>query len=123
MGKILVVDDDEDILDLVGILLPRHGFTVEKVSKFGDTFMQAATFGPDLILLDINIKGCDGKEICKELKSPVSPFKNIPVILFSATTDLEKQTAASGADDFIQKPFDMLELVDKIKKYMSLTAF
>lgn len=115
MQKILVVDDDDDTLDLVGILLPIHGLTVQKVSDGENTLMQTRIFEPDLILLDINIKGCDGKEICKQLKSHDSPFKNIPVILFSAGTDLGKQIAECNADDFIQKPFDLAALVDKIK--------
>ncbi len=117
MQKILVVDDDDDTLDLVGILLPMHGFTVKKVSDSEDTLTQARIFEPDLILLDINIRGRDGKEICKELKSPGSPFKNIPVILFSAGNNLEKQIADCAADDFIQKPFDLAELVNKIRQY------
>ncbi len=115
MGKILVVDDDDDTLDLVGILLPMHGLTVKKLSDGEDTLMQARIFEPDLILLDINIKGRDGKEICKELKSYDSPFKNIPVILFSAGSNLEEQITECNADDFIQKPFDLAELVNKIQ--------
>ncbi len=117
MQKILVVDDDDDTLDLVGILLPMHGLTVKKVSDGEDTLTQTRVFEPDLILLDINIKGRDGKEICKELKSHSSPFKNIPVILFSAGNNLEKQIAECAADDFIQKPFNLSYLVDKIRQH------
>ena len=114
--KILVVDDDADILDLLGILLPKHGFIIKKVIKGEDVLKQASLFAPGLILLDINISG-DGREVCKQLKSPGSLFKNVPVILFSAGCDLEKQMALCKADGFIQKPFDLLELVDKIGQY------
>lgn len=122
MGKILVVEDDADILELVGILLPKHGFTVEKVIKAGDILAQTRMFEPDVILLDINIGGSDGNEICKCLKSHNSLFKTIPVILFSAANDLEKQTVLCGANDFIKKPFELLALVDKIRQYTSIAA-
>ena len=92
MKKILIVDDDADILDLVGILLPTYGFTIKKVINGEDVLKQAGIFNPDLILLDINISG-DGKEICKELKSPRSLFKNVPVVLFSGAFNLEEQMA------------------------------
>jgi DNA-binding response OmpR family regulator len=114
--KILIVDDDTDILELLGILLPKHGFAVKKVTNGVDALRQAGLFAPDLILLDINVMG-DGKEICRQLKSGASPYKNIPVILFSAAGDLEKQMAQSKADGFIQKPFDSLHLVNIIRQH------
>ena len=116
MKKILIVDDDADILDLVGILLPKHGFIIKTLIDSEDAVQQAAIFKPDLILLDINI-GSDGKEICKQLKSPGSLLKNVPVILFSGAGDLEKQMAECKADGFIQKPFDLLQLVDMIRQH------
>ena len=120
MEKILIVEDDPDILDLVGIFLPKYGFTVANVMRGEDTLAQIRIFEPDIILLDINITGTDGRVICKQLKAHASPFKNIPVILFSAACDLEKETAACSANDFIQKPFDILALVDKIKQYTNI---
>jgi DNA-binding response OmpR family regulator len=119
--KILIVDDDTDILELIGILLPKHGFAVKKVTNGEDALKQAGIFAPDLILLDINIMG-DGKEVCRQLKSGGSPYKNIPVILFSAAGDLEKKMAQSKADGFIQKPFDSLQLVNIIRQHTGVIS-
>ena len=122
MEKILIVDDDADILELVGMLLPRHGFAVKKVTNGEDALKQVSSIlAPDLILLDINIMG-DGKEVCRQLKSDGSPYKNIPVILFSAASDLEKHIAQCKAEGFIQKTFDLLELVNTIRQYTTAVS-
>ena len=122
MGRILVVDDDRDILELVDLLLTIKGFTVRSISKAERIVDEIKSFGPDLILLDVNLSGYDGRKICKELKAAGSAFKDIPVILFSAMHDLKFQSLECDASDFVQKPFDTTTLLEKIKKHVRKAA-
>ena len=113
MSRILVVDDDLDILVVMEILLTMKGFEVDVTAKWESTFEKIETFKPNLILLDVLISGNDGRTICKQLKSQDST-KNIPVIMFSAHPSAAATIAEYGADDFIAKPFDVNDLLDKV---------
>jgi DNA-binding response OmpR family regulator len=117
MPKVLIVDDNIYILELLETLLSKHGFEVEKVLHAKETFRTVRLSAPDLILLDIGLAGYDGIQICKELKSNDSKFRDIPVILLSSLADLEKRYLESEANDFIQKPFNTKDLIAKIKRY------
>lgn len=113
MSKVLVIDDDIDILSVMEILLSMQGFTVEVVSKGSLAFEKVETFQPDLILLDVLISGYDGRIICKELKADPKT-KHIPVIMFSAHPGAAATIKDYGADDFIAKPFDVKYLLEKV---------
>jgi DNA-binding response OmpR family regulator len=117
MKKVLIVDDDADILEIVGLLLSTHGFRVTLLPTARDIFQTVKSVCPDVVLLDINIGGLDGRQICKQLKSKESVFNHIPVILFSAMHDLKETYPECDAIDFIPKPFDAHNLVEKIKKH------
>lgn len=114
---ILVADDDIDILDAVGIVLEDEGYTVITTSK-GDEVLEFVEPLPDLYLLDIWMSGQDGKEICQRLKTN-QHTRLIPVILFSANKDTAQIAAEAGADDYLKKPFDIDELLEKVKLYLS----
>ncbi len=113
MARILVVDDDIDILSVMEILLTMKGFEVEVTAKGENTFPKIETFNPDLIILDVLISGHDGRTICKQLKTNEAT-KNIPVIMFSAHPGAAATIADYGADDFISKPFDVNDLIRKV---------
>jgi len=118
MSKILVVDDDLDILVVMEILLSMKGYEVEVTAKWENTFDKIETFKPDLILLDVLISGNDGRVLCKQLKSdPVK--KSIPIIMFSAHPSAAATIKEYGANDFIAKPFDVNDLLAKISKQLS----
>jgi len=114
MGKVLVVDDDKDILTVVKILLTNKGFSVDVTDKWEKTFEKIETFNPDVILLDIALSGQDGREICKRLKAAEST-KHISVVLFSANHNMIQSVAECKANDFIAKPFETEDLVKKIR--------
>ena len=114
MSKILVVDDDIDILSVMEILLKMKGFEVEVTAKGENTFPKIETFKPDIILLDVLISGQDGRNICRKLKSD-NETSRIPVIMFSAHPGAAATIADYGADDFIAKPFDVSKLLTKSK--------
>ena len=119
MKRVLVVDDNIDILQIVKIILENYGFEVAVTAKGEETFSKTVTFNPQLILMDVFLSsGIDGREICKTLKSN-SQTKDIPIILFSAQVKMEDAFKNWGADDFIAKPFEVKELISKIKSHLS----
>ena len=118
MSKILVVDDDTDILSVMEILLTMKGFEVEVTAKGENTFPKINTFKPDLILLDVLISGHDGRTICKQLKSN-EETRHIPVIMFSAHPGAAATITDYGADDFIAKPFDVNNLIQKVNTQLT----
>lgn len=119
MSKILVVDDDLDILVVMEILLSMKGFEVDVTAKWENTFEKIRTFKPNLILLDVLISGNDGRTICKQLKSQVDT-KNIPIIMFSAHPSAAATIREYGADDFIAKPFDVNDLLEKVNTQLTI---
>lgn len=114
--NILVADDDQPIADAVKLILELDDYQVD-ITNDGATIYQLTEDYPDLLLLDIWMSGQDGREICKYLKNK-SDTKNIPIIMISASRDVEKSAKEAGADDFIAKPFEMNELLTKVKKYI-----
>ena len=120
MSKILVVDDDTDILSVMEILLTMKGFEVEVTTKGENTFSKIETFKPDLILLDVLISGHDGRTISRKLKSD-KDTRHIPIIMFSAHPGAAATIAEYGANDFIAKPFDVTNLLQKVKLQLGLS--
>lgn len=119
MAKILVVDDDTDILSVMEILLSMKGFEVQVTSKGENALPKTESFKPDLILLDVLISGHDGRVICKQLKSN-KETRHIPVIMFSAHPGAAASIGEYGANDFIAKPFDVNNLMKKVNAQLGI---
>ncbi|WP_214069971.1 response regulator [Mucilaginibacter sp. dw_454] len=111
--KIMIADDDPGIVDAIEMLLEFEGYQVTTTGDGADV-LDLKDELPDLLLLDIWMSGEDGRDICKKLKQ-LETTKNIPVIMISASRDIKESAMAAGADDFLAKPFEMNELLDKIK--------
>lgn len=119
MNRILVVDDNTDILQIVKVILENYGYEVVVTPNGEETLSKTDVFNPQLILMDVFLAaGIDGREICKTLKSN-DKTKDIPVIMFSAQTKMEDVLKSCKADDFIAKPFEVKELVNKIQFHLS----
>jgi CheY-like chemotaxis protein len=114
LKKIMIADDDPAILDSVGILLEFEGYNVTTTLNGSAVLDMQAEF-PDLILLDIWMSGMDGRDICKRLKQD-EKTSGIPIVMISASKDIERSAIEAGADDFLAKPFDMNDLLGKIEK-------
>ena len=112
----MVVDDNPGILDAIGIMLEFEGYQVQGELN-GDMLLTMENEFPDLLLLDIWMSGTDGRDICKHLKQKQNT-RNIPIVLVSASKDIEHSAMEAGADDFLAKPFEMDDLLEKIKKYV-----
>jgi len=106
--KVLVVDDEVEILDMVKNLLEVHDIAVETLSEASKVLDTTLKFEPDLIILDINLPDGNGIELLKILKEkPLTSF--IPVILLTGQSAIDSQITGlmSGADDYVTKPFDL----------------
>jgi DNA-binding response OmpR family regulator len=115
--KILVVDDEQDILDFLQIILEEEGYDVMTTDK-GDYLEKLHNGGlPDVILLDMLLSGKDGRAIVNYLKRQ-EETKHIPVIMFSAHPSAEESARKAGADDFVAKPFEIDVLLARIAQYM-----
>lgn len=121
MKKILVVDDDKDILTLVKMTLTMNGYNTEVLSRWEAIDHSIRNFRPDLILLDVSLGGADGREICKRLKSQ-QETKQIPVILFSANIEMEKSIHNCNAQAFISKPYDLNYFLQTINTNINTPA-
>lgn len=118
MRKILLVDDDEDMLMLVEIMLIKKGFTVMTLGDGKQVLAKMDSFRPDLVILDINLGDTDGREICRDIKL-LPDFSDIPVILYSAQSWPDLSIADCKANTFIQKPFSQQNFLEKIEAFIA----
>ncbi len=115
--KILVVDDDMDILSVMTISLKEEGYEVEGTLNGDEAIKRAEQFKPDLIIMDIYLSGTNGKDICKRLKQ-AKQTSSIPIILISASTQLRNTVQECGANGFINKPFENADLLYGIDNFL-----
>lgn len=119
MKRILVVDDDPDILSSLELLLQSQGYDVITASQ-GDQargLTEAKADVPALIILDMLLSGDDGRVITKKLKN-YPKTKHIPIVMISAHPDARRDALAVGADDFLAKPFEIDHLLEKVRHYI-----
>jgi CheY-like chemotaxis protein len=114
--KIFIADDDRTVLDVLKMILDKAGYKTETTLS-GKTLLNNVPDDSDLILLDVRMSGIDGLVICKHLKS-MEATRNIPIIMVSAVPELETLAENAGADDFLEKPFNMSALLHIVAKYI-----
>lgn len=114
--KILLVDDEEDILDFLELILEEQGYAIIKASSGSDALAAAQMHRPDLILLDIMMPEMDGWEVLKLLKADEELLQT-PVAMLTARSEMKDkiQGLQEGAIDYICKPFSTKELIDKLQ--------
>ena len=114
--KILVVDDERMIVDMLEIRLEAEGYDVVKAYSGEEALRKVAEDGPDLILLDIMMPPPDGLEVCRRIKSAPA-YKSVAIIMLTAraSSDAREASIDAGADGYISKPYDADELMGKIK--------
>lgn len=111
--KILIVDDDVNIAELISLYLTKECFDTLMVHDGEEAIAQFAQYQPNLILLDLMLPGIDGYEVCREIRKSSS----VPIIMLSAKGEIFDKVLGLelGADDYIIKPFDSKELVARVK--------
>lgn len=117
MKKVLVVDDDPDILEAMQMVLLSGGYDTDVTTKGDETYQKIKEYEPDLIILDVLLSGNDGREICKTLKTEAAT-KTIPIIMVSAHPNAKDTVKECGADSFVAKPFSVDGLLREVKKHI-----
>jgi len=118
--RILVIEDDEDILQVLETVLTHNKFSVKGIEKTNDIFESIKTYKPDLILTDYLLSGLNGGKICQLIKSNKDTC-HLPVVLISAYPTLAGSFGSFGFDAFINKPFNIGDLVKQIERLLSKT--
>jgi two-component system response regulator MtrA len=120
MTLVMVVDDDQDLAEMLGIVLTSSGFDVDLVSRGDEALEVFRNNPPDLVLLDVMLPGIDGIEVCRLIRQE----SMVPIVMLSAkgeTQDIVRGLEA-GADDYMQKPFrDKAELIARIRTRLRRT--
>ena len=115
--RILVVDDNRDILDLVQRVLLTYGYDVVIARDGLEALQQESTMQPDMVVLDVNLPTLDGWEVCRRIKAR----RDVPIMLLTVRAeraDLDRSRDA-GADDHLPKPFDIAEFLDHINQLVT----
>ncbi|HVN94938.1 MAG TPA: response regulator transcription factor [Syntrophorhabdaceae bacterium] len=121
--KILVVDDEKDILDLVSVNLEREGFKVITADNGEDALDLVKSKKPDLVVLDLMLPGIHGLEVCRQIRG-APEHAGLPILILSAKgTEVDRIVGLEmGADDYITKPFSVGELVARIRAALRKTG-
>ena len=118
-SRVLVIDDDPDIVEVIQLLLEDAGYLVSNINQLPENANPAQLclqVQPDFIILDMLLSGHDGRHLARHLKA--NQFTNhIPLMMISAHPQARAQALAAGADDFLAKPFDMDEMLAKVERY------
>lgn len=115
MKKILLLDDNLDIVEIVEEVLTYERFNVQSTTKSAEFISIAEKYRPDLFLLDFRLSDGNGGDLCRALKAHVS-LKHIPVIIFSAYVSPNVDFSDFGCDEVISKPFDLEVLVQTVQR-------
>ncbi|HEX6228177.1 MAG TPA: response regulator transcription factor [Solirubrobacterales bacterium] len=112
-GRVLVVEDDEDIADVLRRSLRSEGYDVRTSADGVDALDVAAGFVPDLVVLDLGLPRLDGVEVCRRLRAD----SDVPILMLTARSETEDRVGGldSGADDYLVKPFERKELLARIR--------
>ena len=111
--KILIVDDDNNIAELISLYLTKECYATKIVNDGEEALVAFSSFNPNLILLDLMLPGIDGYQVCREIRSK----SYVPIIMLSDKGEIFDKVLGLelGADDYIMKPFDSKELVARVK--------
>jgi DNA-binding response OmpR family regulator len=114
---ILVLDDDPDICMMIKMVLDYYGYDAMDSANEVEAKEIISTNRVDLIIMDMLLSGADGTDICKHLKQR-EETSSIPILMFSAHPTAKESCLAAGADDFISKPFEMNDMMEKISFFL-----
>lgn len=114
--KILIFDDNEELLELCTIILEDMGCEIHTSTTTNNVEQQVTEYGPDLIFMDNWLPDVSGVDATKQLKAN-KDLRHIPVIYFSANNNVEELASEAGADDFLAKPFDISAMENIVRKY------
>jgi Response regulator containing CheY-like receiver, AAA-type ATPase, and DNA-binding domains len=114
MKRILIIDDSRDLLEAMRMFLELKNYNVKTLTDCNDIIQIVKEYDPDLVIVDVFLSGEDGRDICKKLKE-YDETKHVCIILLSGSPDILRNHKEFGADSFIEKPFDVNHLLEKIE--------
>ena len=114
---ILVLDDDPDICIMIKMVLDYYGYDAMDADNEENARKIISSNHVDLLIMDMLLSGVDGTDICRQLKHD-KETSSIPILMFSAHPTAKETCLAAGADDFISKPFEMNDMMDKISFFL-----
>ena len=119
LGKVLVVDDDKNICELLRLYLDKDGYSVILSHDGEEAVVKFNALKPDIVLLDIMLPSLDGWQVCREIRKK----SNVPIIMITAKGEVFDRVLGLelGADDYITKPFNIVELVERVKAVLRRT--
>lgn len=115
--KILIIENDQDIRQIVVFILEEQGFETFSIPE-PENLSEIIPFTPDVILLDEFINSRPGHRLCHQIKQ-VDILKQIPVIILSTANDIELIVSECGANDYIRKPFDVEDMIEKVLRIVN----
>ena len=120
LDKVLIVDDDKNICDLLRLYLEKEGYSVILSHDGEEAVVKFNVLKPDIVLLDVMLPGLDGWQVCREIRKK----SNIPILMITAKSDTFDKVLGLelGADDYIVKPFDSKEVIARIKAVVRRTG-
>jgi DNA-binding response OmpR family regulator len=118
MKRILIIEDEQDIVDIATMILEDEGYEVCSFSEFLGYESKVNDCHADLVLLDLNLRGYHGKDICKYIKTH-EHLKKTSVVLMSANKDIKEIKEEAGADAYICKPFDLSHFIQTVKIHLN----
>jgi len=119
-ARILIVDDHPDILQLLSFIFRSAGYTVDTATRGDEALAHFNDERPDLVVLDINLPGVAGDEVCRQIKAA----GNTPVVIMTghSVTEIQASQGAPGADLYLLKPFDVMDLLDQLPHLLEANA-
>jgi DNA-binding response OmpR family regulator len=120
--KVLIVDDDKELVELIADVLERDGrFEIRSVNNGFDAGMMVKDYSPDLIVLDVMLPDINGREVCQRVRKDLGA-DDVKIICISGMVEDDKvdELKAAGANDFLQKPFDVETLLERICRLLDI---
>ena len=115
--KILLIDDDPSISEVLQMFFEEEGYRVKSYEDGSDIELKIKKTNPDVLLLDYMLPGKNGAEIAKSLRKKQSS-KGLPIIMIAANKINKREAKEAGVDEFLEKPFDLYELLNTVKSYV-----
>lgn len=119
--KVLMIDDEENVCEMISLYFDKAGYDVVTAVDGADGIEKARQYRPDIIILDLMLPGMDGLDVCKEIRKS----SNVPIVMLTARTDEVDRVLGLeiGADDYITKPFSPRELLARVKAVLRRAAY
>jgi DNA-binding response OmpR family regulator len=118
--RVLIVDDEPNIVLSLDFLMQRQGFETRTVGDGEEAVAQAVEFAPDLVLLDVSLPGLDGFEVCRRLRATLEPALKIVMLTARGRESEVAKGLALGADAYVTKPFSTRELVAQVRQLLGI---